>query len=84
MTVPTLELFRGTSETAEKNREVLREQQQQQDATKTMVWIVDTREDLLAALSLPGISGVVSNYPVMMRHMYRELCGNEVEVSKQA
>lgn len=41
---------------------------------KTVVWMVETRDQLMKAMTIGGVDGVVSNHPIQVKEMYEEIC----------
>jgi hypothetical protein len=47
-----------------------------QSGVQNVVWIVDDKAQLRAALELLYVHGIISNRPVAMREYLRKICGD--------
>jgi hypothetical protein len=71
--MPTVELFGN----ADGDRFLKKSEQQ---GLPVVLWIVDTLSILRKALLMRGVQGVISNHPVRLKQMYKEICGGKYTV----
>jgi len=85
MIMPTIELFLQQEQQLQEEENVVSFgeflNQARQHNIQVSVWVVDSKELLYKTLSIEGITGVISNRPVVIKGYFEEICGTSSSIS---